>query len=114
MNKEQILKKLAELDELREALLGQVANMSNDEKIKVLEAAQPSVNPKSPQLEALLQAGYPGMTAKKARKILKQWEEQPERWPYEKVEEAEAFLSAYEGRATVVSTRQPWRTRPRA
>ena len=114
MKKEVMLKKLGELEELRRELLGQLSNMSNDEKIKALEAAQPMVRHGTPEMEAFLQAGYPNMTVEKAQMIIEERKKKPELWPYEKVEEAEAFLAAYEGNDIIVSTRQPWRSRPRA
>lgn len=115
MKKSEVLKKLGELEDLRRALLGQVANMSNDEKIKALEAAQPKVEPKTPEMEALLRAGYPNMTVKKAKAIIEERKKDPHSWPYEQQELAETFLAAYEGgKREPTSTRAPWRSRPRA
>ncbi len=60
-----------------------------------LEVAR--INPKTPQMEAFLSVGYPGMTIKIAQQIIKERRENPQSWPLEKVMEAEAFLAAYEG-----------------
>jgi hypothetical protein len=108
MNTSQIRKKLAELDELRAELLGQQGRMSPQEKIKALEAAQPMVKYGSPEHAALLAAGY-GMTIDQARQIIKEREAKPELWPYEKYEQAQAMIAAFEVKNPQPgSTRQAW------
>ena len=113
MKKQDLVKKLAELDQLRDALLGQVASLSNDEKIKALEAAQPKVEPGTPEMEALLHHGY-HMTAEEAEHIIASREKDPHTYPFDVYQSAKAFLAAYNATAEVVSTREPWQTRPRA
>ena len=83
------------------------------DSIAALMAAQRNVQPGTPEMEALLQAGY-GMTIEEARKIIKERDEDPVRWPLEEYRKAQAMLAAYtagpkERRPS--STRQPWRIR---
>ena len=108
MTQQEINKKLAELEELRSALLHSAASQSSADKIKALEAAQPHVKPKTAQMEALLQAGY-GMTVAEAKTIIKERKENPVTWPLEEARKAEAMLAAYEATPQVISTRQGWR-----
>jgi len=65
------------------------------------------VKPGTPEMEALLQAGYPDMSVAKAKLIIKERKERPELWPYEMLERAEAFLAAYEASPIAVSTDVP-------
>jgi hypothetical protein len=111
MNLADIQRKLGELEELKAALLNQATGMSNADKIRALEAAQPHVKPRTPQAEALLQAGY-GMTIAEAKTIIKERKENPAMWPLEEARKAEAMLAAYEATPRVISTRAGWhRTR---
>jgi hypothetical protein len=103
-----IQQKLGELEELRAALIGQAAHTTNADKIRALEAAQPHIKPKTPQMEALLQAGY-GMTVVEAKTILKERKDNPVMWPLEEARKAEAMLAAYETTPKVISTRAGWR-----
>lgn len=66
------------------------------------------IKPKSKEMEALLRAGYPDMTVQKAETIIKERKANPQSWPYEQLERAEAFLAAYETPATVVATNPGW------
>lgn len=67
------------------------------------------IQPGTPEMEAFLQAGYPGMTVVKAKQIIKERKENPALWPYEQLEKAEAFLAAYEGKVQVISTTPGWK-----
>jgi hypothetical protein len=67
------------------------------------------IKPGTPEMEALLQAGYPDMSVDKAKRIIKERQERPELWPYAMLERAEAFLAAYNAKPTAVSTRVPAR-----
>ena len=111
MTPQQIQSELGKLEQLRNALLQQAGNQTNAAKIKALEAAQPNIQPNTPQMEALLQAGY-GMTVKTAEKIIKERDADPVRWPLERYEAAQAMLEAYKAKPPVISTRPRWqRTR---
>lgn len=66
------------------------------------------IKPKTPEMEALLRAGYPDMTVKKAETIIKERQANPQSWPYEQLERAEAFLAAYNTGATVVAQNPGW------
>jgi len=66
-----------------------------------------SILPKTKEMEAYLQVGYPDMSVEKAKTIIKERKETPGLWPYEMLEKAEAFLAAWEGSPIVVSTKQP-------
>ena len=116
MKKQDLIKKLGELDQLRTEILGQVSRMSNSEKIAALEAAQPNVKLGSPEHAALLAAGY-GMTIEQAETIIKERAEKPELWPYEQFEKARAMLEAFNAdpkKQAPTSKRPPWRVRARA
>ena len=68
----------------------------------------PNIRPKTPQMESMLQAGYPDLSVAKAKLIIKERRETPALWPYEQLVRAEAFLAAYEGvplEQQVISTR---------
>jgi len=78
--------------------------------IKQLEDAQPKVKHGSKDHENLLASGYQ-MTREEADTIIKERAERPELWPYEMLVKAKAFLEALKTKPTVISTRQPWRTR---
>jgi hypothetical protein len=69
----------------------------------------PNIRPKTPQMEAALQAGYPDLSVVKAKLIIKERRETPALWPYEQLVRAEAFLAAYEGvplEQQVIATRR--------
>jgi len=66
------------------------------------------IKPRTPEMEALLRAGYQDMTVKKAEAIIKERKENPQSWPYAQLERAEAFLAAYGTAATVVATNPGW------
>ena len=69
--------------------------------------------PKTPELAAFLAAGY-GMTIEKAQLIIKERKADPNLWPYEMLEKAEALLAAYEAKPQVISTRKPWQINGRS
>jgi len=106
-----IRKKLAELDALKDQLLGNLSNQSTNDKIKALEMAQPMIKPGTPEMEILLGSGYGGMTVDKAETIIKERKTSPHLWPHEMMEKAKAFLEAYTAKSQVISTRSPWRIR---
>ncbi|MEZ4591832.1 MAG: hypothetical protein R3D55_11930 [Chloroflexota bacterium] len=66
------------------------------------------IQPGTPEMESLLRAGYPDMTVKKAETIIKERKANPQSWPYEQLERAEAFLAAYNTGATVVAQNPGW------
>jgi hypothetical protein len=67
------------------------------------------IKPGTPEMEALLQAGYPDMSVAKAQQIIKERKDNPALWPYEVMERAEAFLAAYNAKPIAVSTKVPER-----
>lgn len=72
--------------------------------------------PKGSEERAIfLQAGYPDMTPEKAAAITKAFEEDnnPGRLPYEKYEQAQAFLAALNTDPTVVSDTPGWKRKPK-
>jgi hypothetical protein len=74
----------------------------------VVDTLVPNIKPKTPQMEQMLQAGYPDLNVEKAKLIIKERKENPALWPYEQVQRAEAFLAAYNGvplEQQVISTR---------
>ena len=108
MKLHEIEAKLKELEELRQALVGQAVGATSQEKIRALEAAQPMVKPKTKEMEALLTAGY-GMSVATAKRIIKERDENPLTWPLERYEQATAMIAAYEASPTVVSKRPGWK-----
>ena len=109
MSAAEIREALATLEQTREALIGQMTSMSAEDRIKMLAEAQPKVLPGTKEMEALLQAGYPDMSVEKAKRVIKERQENPHLWPYEVVERAEAFLAAYNAKPVVTQTRAGWK-----
>lgn len=68
-----------------------------------------AIKPKTPEMEQLLSAGYGGMTVATAKQIIEEREKNPQLWPFEKYEQAKAFLAAYEGTAKVIDTQPGWK-----
>jgi hypothetical protein len=66
-----------------------------------------SIKPNTPEMAAYLAGGY-GITLEKARTIIKERESNPQLWPYEQFERAQAMVEAYSARPEAVSTREPW------
>lgn len=111
MNLQEINAKLKELEGVK-AILQTEARKTDG--IEALEAAQPKIAYGSAEHEALLAAGY-GMTADEAKKIIKERDADPVRWPLEEYRKAKALLSALAVKSPQPSsTRPPWRIRHRA
>ena len=109
MSLSQIQNELGRLEELRAALVHEPTGMTNADKIKALEEAQPKVKPKSVELEALLQTGY-DLTVKEAESIIKERAANPQAYPLEEARKAQAMLAAYNAtNPKPSSTRQGWR-----
>ena len=104
----QIQQKLGEIEELRQALIDQVAGQTTQEKIAALAEAQPHIKPKTKAMEALLMAGY-GMSIATAEQIIKERKDNPQSWPFEKYEAAMAMIEAYKATPQVISTRPGWK-----
>ena len=76
---------------------------------KVLaELKKAAVKPKTAAKAALLQAGYSDLTVEKAQTIIEERKKNPQLWPYEQLQRAEAFLSAYESEARPIATNPGW------
>jgi hypothetical protein len=105
MSLSQIQTELGRLEELRAALVHQATGMTDQDKIRALEDAQPKVKPKTAQAEALLQSGY-GLTVKESEAIIKERDANPQTWPLEEYRKAQAMLAAYNA-----TSRQPSSTR---
>lgn len=101
------------LDGLRDAVVGRLAGMDSNAKIRALENAQPKIKIGSPEHEALLESGY-GMTRAKAEAIIEERKADPRSYPYELYEKAQAFTEALKTGPIVISKRKPWRTRASA
>ena len=67
------------------------------------------VSPSTPEMELLLQGGYPDMSVKRANAIIKERQANPQSWPYEQQERAEAFLAAYNTPSKAVSKLPGWK-----
>lgn len=66
------------------------------------------IEPGTPEMEAMLQAGYPGMTVDRAKQIITERAKNPQAWPLERAEQAQAYLDAYGSKARPVSTDPGW------
>ena len=108
MSMSDIQKELGRLKQLEAALLHEARGMSNTDKIRALEAAQPMVKPKTRQMAALLEAGY-HMSLEEAQAILTERKADPQAYPYAEYKKAQAFIAAYEAKPVVTSTRAGWR-----
>jgi len=64
---------------------------------------------KSPELESLLQAGYPDMTAERAQQILDESKKDSKAYPLELQDKAKAFWSAYTTKPKAIDTEPAWR-----
>ena len=107
MNLQQELRKV---EAVRAELLGRLANATTDDRITALEEAQPKAVPGSKAHEALLASGY-GFDKAGAVQIIKERDADPRVWPFEKYQQAKAFLEALKAKPQVISTRKPWRIR---
>lgn len=110
MNKQQMLKRIQELDELRAELVSQTQPADS---IQALADAQPKIKPGSVEHEALLATGYK-MNKAEAQTIIKEYKANPASWPYAVLKNAQAFMEALGAKPQVISTRQPWRSRHRS
>lgn len=80
-------------------------------KKKVIKDKPMRIKPKSPEMEALLQAGY-SFTIQNARRIVKEYEAGATHL-MEKADQAKAMIAAYESTAKIAtSTRKPWSRSP--
>lgn len=73
------------------------------------QTAVKPIKAKTVERAALLQAGYPDMSVAKAQAIIKERSDNPQSWPYEQLERAQAFLAAYEAEPVVVATNPGWK-----
>lgn len=64
--------------------------------------------PETPEMEAFLSVGYDGMSIDKANTIIRERKDNPQSWPYEMLEKAQAFLAAYSTKAVAIDTSPPW------
>lgn len=64
--------------------------------------------PGTPEMEAFLSVGYDGMNIEKANTIIRERKENPQSWPYEMLEKAQAFLAAYSAKAVIIDHSPHW------
>jgi len=74
-----------------------------------MEKGVVTILPNTPEIEAFLGAGYAGLTVAKAKLIIDERKKDPNLWPLEKVELAEAFLAAYSTKSKAISTDVGWK-----
>jgi hypothetical protein len=73
-----------------------------------------AIKPNTPEMEQLLSSGYNGMTVATAKQIIEEREKNPQLWPFERYEQAKAFLAAYSAKPQVIDPDPGWkRERPR-
>jgi len=65
------------------------------------------VKPGSEKHAQMIQIGYQ-MTEEKANTIIKERKANPQSWPYEMLEKAEAFLAQLGAQPVVISTKPGW------
>lgn len=70
------------------------------------------VRPGTPEMERLLQVGYPDMTVETANQIIRERAENPQTWPFEELKKAKAFLAAYKTPSRPISTDPGWKREP--
>jgi hypothetical protein len=75
---------------------------------KTITTTNAPILPGTPEMEAFLSVGYDGMTIEKANVIIQERRENPQSWPYEMLEKAQAFLAAYSARAVVIDNSPHW------
>lgn len=81
--------------------------MANKPKAISVERLK-KIAPGTPEMEAYLAAGYPGMTVKKAKAIIEERKQNPALWPYSELEKAEAFLAAYDAKPIAIDKSPHW------
>lgn len=69
------------------------------------------IKPGTPEMEALLQAGY-AMTIEEAKRIVKERDANTASHPYELYQNAKAMLAAYEAKPIAISTRPAYKRQP--
>jgi hypothetical protein len=89
-------------------------NKKTSEESSASQGEIAKILPGTPEMEAFLAAGYPGMTVAKAEAIIKERQANPQSWPYEVFEQAQAYLAAYRSTPQVISTREMWKRDQRA
>lgn len=67
-----------------------------------------TILPGTPEMEQHLAIGYGGMTVEKAETIIKERKANPQAWPYEVYEQAQAFLAAYHASPIAIDTQPGW------
>lgn len=83
-----------------------------EQEIKTLEQMMKIIKPETPEMEVLLQGGYPDMSVKRANAIITERKANPQSWPYAQLERAEAFLAAYKATPRPVATNPGWKREP--
>ena len=78
------------------------------EKIQKLEQTVKRVKRNTPEMEALLEAGY-GMNKEDAERIIKERDKDPHTHPIEDYKNAKAFLAAYSTDAIPIDTEPGWK-----
>jgi|GEM_PF-5232615 len=102
---DQLQKKLSEVEALADEIRGKLAGLTPQERIAMLEKAQPMIKPKTMAMAMLLEAGY-GMSIEQARKVISERDKNPVAWPLEEYSKANAMLAAYEAKAKPTSSRR--------
>ena len=73
----------------------------------------PKILPNTKAMETFLSVGYAGMTVEKAGTIIRERESNPALWPYEKYEQAQAFLEAYSSSPIAIDTSPGFNQKPK-
>lgn len=77
------------------------------------EKKRSRIEPETPEMEALLTAGYGGMTLEEAKSIIKMHEDNPVAQPYnDRLKRAKAFIEAYKASPRPISTKPGWKRDP--
>ena len=70
------------------------------------------VRRKTPEMARMVEQGY-GMSIEDAKRIIKDWETNPQSWPYEQVQKARGAIAAYETDPVPISTDPGWKREKR-
>jgi len=66
----------------------------------------------TPEMAALVEGGY-GMSIEEARRIIKDWEGNPQTWPLDVVQKARGCIAAYETDPVPTNPKPGWKRQKR-
>lgn len=70
------------------------------------------IKPKTPELQAMLERGYQ-MSMDDAKRMIADWEKNPQSWPLQDVKNARAMIAAFETAPVAVDETPGWQREKR-